>query len=203
MIQGTEEWHAARLGKLTASRFADAIAKTRTGWGASRLNLRAQLVTERLTGLPAKTYTNGAMQWGIETEPQARAAYEFARDATVEQVGFIDHPSIPMAGASPDGLVGADGLIEIKCPGTATHIDTLLSGSVSDRYVIQMQWQMACTARAWCDFASFDPRLPERMRLWVKRVERDDKRIAELEDLARLFLTEVDATIAALEKAAA
>lgn len=203
MIQGSDEWIKARLGKLGASRFADAIARTKGGWGASRANLRAQLIIERLTGIPAVTYTNAAMQWGTETEPQARAAYAFARDVTVEECGFIEHPTVQMSGASPDGLVEPDGLIEIKCPNSAAHIETLIGGTVDERYVFQMQWQMACTGRAWCDFVSFDPRLPERMQLWVKRFPRDPKRIAEMEDLARCFLQEVDAAIALLEKAAA
>lgn len=198
--QGSEGWVRARLGKLTASRMADAIAKTRSGWGASRANLRAALIAERLTGVPQDTYTNAAMQWGTENEPQARSAYEFFNDVTVEQVGFIDHPRIPMFGASPDGLVGTDGLLEIKAPNTATQIETLLSGKIPDKYMVQMQVQMACTGRQWCDFASFDPRLTERLRLFVKRVPRDDRRIAELEAQAREFLAEVDATMAELAK---
>lgn len=201
--QGSEAWIRARLGRLTASCVADAIARTKSGWGASRANLRARLIIERLTGAPQEQYTNAAMAWGLQTEPQARSAYEFFHDVTVEQVGFVDHPKIPMAGASPDGLVGDDGLIEIKCPGTATHIETLLTGAIADKYVTQMLFQMACTGRQWCDFVSFDPRLPERMRLWVKRVPRDDKRVAELEDQARDFLAEVEATMAALDKLAA
>lgn len=203
MIQGSSEWVAARLGKLTASRLSDAIAKTKTGYGASRANLKAALIAERLTGVPQDTYINGAMQWGTETEPQARAAYSFFRDCEVEQVGFIEHPTIAMAGASPDGCVGDDGLIEIKAPNTSTHIETLLSGAIPDKYVVQMQFQMACTGRQWCDFASFDPRLPERLRLFVRRIERDPARIDQLEYEARAFLDEVDKTIAALEKVAA
>lgn len=200
MIQGSEEWIKARLGKLTASRMSDAIARTKTGWGASRANLKAALIAERLTGVPQDTYTNAAMQWGTETEPQARSAYEFFNDVTVEQVGFIDHPKILMAGASPDGLVGTDGLLEIKAPNTATQIETLLSGAIPDKYIVQMQFQMACTGRKWCDFASFDPRLPERLRVFVKRIHRDDRRIGELEDQAREFLAEVEATMAQLAK---
>lgn len=200
MIQGSEEWMRARLGKLTASRIADAVAKTKTGWGASRANLRASLIAERLTGVPQESYNNAAMTWGTETEPQARGAYEFFHDVTVEEVGFIEHPEIPMAGASPDGYVGAEGLIEIKCPNTATQLDTLLSGAVPDKYHVQMQFQMACTGRQWCDFASFDPRLPERMRLFVRRFHRDTIRIAELERQARIFLEEVDVMMAELAK---
>ena len=200
MEQGSPEWFAARCGKVTASRVADVIAKTKTGWGASRKNYLAELVAERFTGTTAQGFTNAAMQWGTDTEPQARAAYEFFRDADVDQVGFVDHPSIVMSGASPDGLVGADGLIEIKCPNTATHIDTLLEGSFATKYVTQMHWQMACTGRQWCDFVSFDPRLPEDLRLFVTRIERDEIRIGELEEMVSEFLAELDGTIAALRE---
>lgn len=203
MIQGSPEWIAARLGKLTASRMCDAIAKTKTGWGASRANLRAALIAERLTGISQETYINAAMQHGIDTEPQARAAYCFFHDLPVEEVGFLDHPRIAMAGASPDGLVGDAGLLEIKCPGTAKHIETLLSGSIDEKYITQMQFQMAVSERQWCDFASFDPRLPERLRLFVKRVTRDDNHIAELERQAKIFLAEVDEVVHALERLSA
>lgn len=196
--QNSAEWLAARCGSLGASSIADMVAKTRTGWGASRFNLAAKLVCERLTGTPQESYTNAAMQWGHDTEPQARAMYEFMRDVAVQQVGLVLHPSISKSHASPDGLVGDDGLIEIKCPNTATHIETLLSEDVEGRYVKQMQWQMACCGRAWCDFVSFDPRLPAEMQMFVQRVRRDDEFIAELEREARLFLAEIDKTIATL-----
>lgn len=203
MIQGSAEWHAARLGKVTASRVADVMARTKTGWGASRKNYMAELIAERLTGTAAEGFTNQAMQWGIDTESQARAAYSFFRDAEVVEVGFIDHPVIAMTGASPDGQIGTDGLLELKCPNTATHIDTLLSGAVPDKYILQMQWQLACTGRAWCDFASFDPRMPQNLRLFAKRVDRDGPRIKEIESAVLAFLTELDATLAALGKLAA
>lgn len=196
--QNSAEWLAARCGSLGASSIADMVAKTRTGWGASRFNLAAKLVCERLTGTPQESYTNAAMQWGHDTEPQARAMYEFMRDIAVQQVGLVLHPSINKSHASPDGLVGDDGLIEIKCPNTATHIETLLSEDVEGKYVKQMQWQMACCGRAWCDFVSFDPRLPAEMQIFVQRVRRDDEFIAELEREARLFLAEIDKTIATL-----
>lgn len=196
--QNSAEWLAARCGSLGASSIADMVAKTRTGWGASRFNLAARIVCERLTGTPHESYTNAAMQWGQDTEPQARAMYEFMRDVAVQQVGLVLHPSINKSHASPDGLVGDDGLIEIKCPNTATHIETLLSEDVEGRYVKQMQWQMACCGRAWCDFVSFDPRLPAEMQMFVQRVRRDDEFIAELEREARLFLAEIDKTIATL-----
>lgn len=198
IIQGSVEWHEQRLGKVTASRVADVVAKTKTGWGASRANYMAELIAERLTGVPAEKFTNAAMQWGIDTEAQARDAYSFRVDADVEQVGFIQHPSIQMAGASPDGFVGAFGLLELKCPNTATHLETLLGEPVADKYVKQMQWQMACTGREWCDFASFDPRVPEEMRLHVTRVQRDNVWIASLETDVSTFLAEIDAKVTAL-----
>lgn len=196
--QGSAAWFAERCGKVTASRVADVIAKTKSGWGASRANYAAQLVAERLTGEVAESYTNAAMQHGIATEPQARAAYEFQTDQPVTLAGFVPHPSIEMAGASPDGFVLTDGLLEIKAPSTSTHIDTLLGANVPAKYITQIQFQLACTGRKWCDFVSFDPRLPERMRLFVKRVHRDDKAIAEMEAEVRVFLAEVDATVAKL-----
>jgi putative phage-type endonuclease len=196
--QRSPEWFQLRVGKVTASRMADVVARTKTGWGASRGNYLADLVAERLTGTPASSYTNAAMQWGIDTEPQARAAYEFFQDATVELVGFIDHPRIPMAGASPDGTVGESGLVEVKCPNTATHIETLLEGTIPEKYLLQMQWQLACMGRQWCDFVSFDPRMPGNMQLFVKRIVRDDKQIAVLETAVADFLGELDAKVAAL-----
>ena len=198
--QGTPEWFAQRLGKVTASRVADVIAKTKTGYSTSRENYMAQLICERMTKTVAESYTNAAMQWGTDNEPLARAAYEALNDILVDEVAMISHPTIESAGASPDGLVGDDGLVEIKCPNTATHIDTLLSQSVPGKYVTQMQWQMACTGRKWCDFVSFDPRMPEDLRMFIKRVARDDKLIAELESEVVKFLKELDEKIEKLNK---
>lgn len=198
MEQGSTEWRMARLGKVTASRVADVIAKTKSGYSASRANYAAELVAERLTGVAAEGYMNAAMQWGVEKEDEARAAYEFMTGIVIEQVGFVPHPSLPDTGASPDGLAGDDGLVEIKCPNTATHIATLTGGKVPEKYITQMMWQMACTGRQWCDFISYDPRLPERMRLFVYRVHRDDALIASLEREVVTFLGEVTATVADL-----
>lgn len=200
IIQGSPEWFALRCGKVTASRVADVVARTKTGYGASRSTYMGQLIAERLTGEVAPSFTNAAMQWGSDTEPQARAAYEFYRDADVVEVGFVPHPTIGESGASPDGLVGDDGLIEIKCPETKTHIETLLGQEVPGKYIIQIQWQLACTGRQWCDFVSFDPRLPESMRLFVKRVERDDAQIADLEREVIAFLTELREKVARLRE---
>ena len=197
--QGTDAWLRERAGKVTASRIADLMAMTKTGPGASRKNYMAQLITERLTGEPLPSFTNAAMEWGTATEPQARDAYRFLTFATVEETGFVTHPHIPEAGASPDGLVGADGLIEIKAPNTATHIDTLTNESVPSKYFLQMQWQMACTGRQWCDFMSFDPRLPEPLQAWITRIERDDEKIEEIESAVRAFLAELDERVDALK----
>jgi putative phage-type endonuclease len=191
MEQRSEEWFKARLGKVTASRVSDIMARTKTGYSTSRANYMAELICERLTGTQAERFTNAAMQWGVDNEPHAKAAYAFMQDATVEEVGFVLHPSIKDFGASPDGLIGADGLIEIKCPNTATHIETLLTDSVDGKYITQMQVQMACTGRQWCDFISFDPRLPGDMQLFVRRVERDNERIAEIETEVSAFIGEI------------
>lgn len=199
IAQGTDEWKQARLGKATASRIADIVAKTKSGYGASRANYAAQLIAERLTGNPAESYTNAAMQHGTDTEPQARAAYVFMTDNAVQECGFIPHPFIAMAGASPDGLIGDDGLVELKCPLTATHIEFLLSGNVPDKYVKQVYWQIACTGRKWCDFVSFDPRMPSELQLKIIRIERDENVIAELEAEVGKFLLELDAKLSALQ----
>jgi putative phage-type endonuclease len=200
MEQRTPEWFAARCGKVTASRIADLRAKTKTGWGASRDRYMAQLVVERITGTVAPSFQNAAMQWGTETEPQARAAYEFEEDATVVEVGFVDHPSIPMAGASPDGMVGDDGLIEIKCPESHTHLDTLLSEKIPEKYVQQMLWQMACTKKRFCDFVSFDPRMPPHLQYWCKRVHADQEAIAAIEKDVVEFLEAVNEKVEKLNE---
>lgn len=196
--QRSKAWFAERCGKVTASRIADLMARAKSGYSTSRANYRAQLICERLTGAVEPSYCNGAMQWGIDTEPKARDAYQIHALCTVEEIAFVGHPTIAMAGASPDGLIGDDGLVEIKCPITATHIETLLNGAVPDKYIKQMQFQMACTNRQWCDFASFDPRLPESMRLFVKRIERDAALIAEIEAEIVSFLDEVEGAVTAL-----
>jgi putative phage-type endonuclease len=198
--QRSDAWFEARIGKVTASKVADVIAKTQSGYAASRANYMAQLVCERLTGEREEFFTSSAMQHGTDTEPLARAAYESLKDVLVDEVGFVPHPTIEMAGASPDGLVGDDGLLEIKCPNTATHIDTLLTQTVPSKYNTQMQFQMACTGRLWCDFVSFDNRLPEELQLFVKRVPRDDVFIKQTEDAIVKFLAELDDKINKLMK---
>jgi putative phage-type endonuclease len=199
MEQRTDDWFAARLGKVTASRVADVIAKTKTGYGAGRANYMADLVVERLTGQKASSFSNAAMEWGTEQEPNAKAAYAAKTGILVEDVGFIDHPTVAMSGASPDGFA-EEGLVEIKCPNTATHLEYIFEGKPPQKYVTQMQWQMACTGRPWCDFVSYDPRLPERLQLLVVRVPRDDDYIKILEQEVTTFLQELDDKLNKLEK---
>lgn len=195
MIQGSEEWLRARAGSLGASQVHDAINKLKSGgWAASRKNVLAQMVAERLTGEPTETFTSGPMQWGKDTEPQARAAYGFLRGVEVEETGLVKHPHIKGTHASPDGLVVETGLLEIKCPNTAQHIDFLRSQKIKVEYITQIQWQLACTNREWCDFVSFDPRMPVDLQMSVKRVARDDAFIAETEALVEQFLDEVSQT---------
>lgn len=199
MEQLSPEWFAARCGKVTASRIADVMAKTRNGYGAGRKNYMAELVAERLTGVKAQGFTNAAMMHGIETEPEARANYEFMTNSEVTEVGFVYHPSIAMTGASPDGLVGDEGLVEIKCPNTATHIDTLLGSNIDRKYVLQMHWQMICTQRKWCDFVSFDPRMPVEMQLYIARVELDAELAEEITAEVGKFLSELSAMVEKLK----
>jgi len=198
MDQRSTEWFAARAGRVTASRIADVMGKTKSGWGAGRATYMAQLVVERMTGMCEPGFSNSAMQWGTDKEPEARECYAFEHNVSVVEEGFVDHPTIAMAGASPDGLVDDDGLVEIKCPNSSTHIDTLLGSPIADKYVKQMQFQLACTGRRWCDFVSYDPRLGVDMQLHVRRVERDDELIAEIEAAVSAFLAEVDAKVEAL-----
>jgi putative phage-type endonuclease len=199
MEQRTDDWFQARLGKVTASRVADVVAKTKSGYSASRDNYMADLIVERLTGQKASSFSNAAMEWGVEQEPNARAAYSARTGELVEEVGFIDHPTIALSGASPDGLV-SEGIVEFKCPNTATHLEYLLAGKAQEKYVTQMQWQMACTGRPWCDFVSYDPRLPEHLQMLVVRIPRNEVRIIELEDEVRKFLAELDDKVKKLQE---
>ena len=198
-LQGSEAWHAARCGRVTGSRVADIVRKTKNGVSKMRATYLGELIAERLSGVqPGDGYVSPAMQWGKDTEAKARATYAFMRDVEPVQIGFAIHPAIDMAGASPDSLITDDGGLEIKCPNTATHLDTLLGSPIDPDYLKQMQWNMACTHRAWWDFVSFDPRLPPAMQLHVHRVHRDDVLIRELESAVRQFLEELDEKIAAL-----
>lgn len=198
--QGSQEWLELRLGKLTASRMADVLSTTKSGSSASRRNYLAQLVAERLTGNIAESFSSSAMEWGTENEPFARAEYEISTDVMVDQVAFVDHPSIEWCGASPDGLVGSDGLVEIKCPNTATHIDYLLGQVPPSKYIPQMALQLACTGRKWCDFVSYDPRMPEEFRLFVVRFIPDPDYMQKVDSESRSFLAEVQSTIEKLNQ---
>lgn len=199
--QGSPEWIAARLGRATGSRISDVLAQGKSGApSASRANYRAQLVAERLTGVMVEGYTSPAMERGKEVEADARAAYSFRTGHVVDEAGFYQHPRIIMSGASPDGLVGDDGVVEFKCPGTSQHIETLRGGIIAKSYRDQMTWEMACTGRTWCDFVSFDPRLPESMTLAIRRVTLDVERLGEVENEVRIFLAEVDETVADLRR---
>jgi putative phage-type endonuclease len=194
MEQRSEEWFQARLGKVTASKLSDVMATTKSGESAYRRTYRHQLVTERLTGKQTEIYINQAMQHGMDTEDEARDFYVF-KHADVKEVGFIDHPTIDMAGASPDGLVGDDGLIEIKCRQPQNHTETLISHQIPSRYKLQMYWQMACTGRKWCDYVSYCPSFPESLKMVVIRLQWDDEQIKLLEESVTKFLTEVEDTV--------
>jgi putative phage-type endonuclease len=204
--QRTEEWFQQRLGKVTASRISDVIAKTKTGVSTSRQNYLVQLVSERITGKKGDSFVNQAMLDGIEREGAARAIYMLNRDVSVTEVGFFDHPVIKNSGASPDGAVNAEedgkyaGLIEIKCPIETTHTNTLMSKSVPSKYIPQMQWQLACTGAKWVDFVSYNPNFPMELQLFVARVDRDDTYIGELEAEVVKFLEEVEQTIIKLKE---
>lgn len=201
MEQRSEEWFAARCGSLGASQIADAVATLKNGEpSAGSVNLRAKLVVERLTGQQEEGFTNAAMQWGIDNEDDARRAYSAACGVFVEEMGLAPHPTIEGTHASPDGLVGDDGLVEIKCPNSATHIETIKTDKIAKRYLYQMQWQMACLDRQWCDFVSYDPRMPENLRLYVRRVERDDELLAEVSEKVLAFLQGVNDDVELLKE---
>ncbi len=200
LVQGTDEWRQARCGSLGASSVHEALAKLKSGgWGAGRANCRARLVVERLTGIPTVGYTNAAMQAGIDMEPAARAAYEFLTGEDVAQIGLAFHPKLIGTHASPDGLVGAHGCLEVKCPQPAQHLATLQGEPIPNDYRLQMLWQMRCCERNWCDFVSYNAAFPEHLRLHVQRVHADLKEIAEVEREVTIFLGEVTRAIADLE----
>lgn len=201
LAQGSDEWRLARCGSLGASQVHEALAKTKSGaWGAGRANIMAALICERLTGIPEDGYVSAAMTWGTETEAQARVFYELIEGVSVSPVGLIRHPRIVGAHSSPDGLVGDDGAVEIKCPNSATHIETICGAKIPAKYATQVQWHLACSGRAWCDFISFDPRMPEDLRMIVQRVPRDAAVIAEMEEAVIDFLAELDGKVAELQR---
>lgn len=192
VVQGSAEWYSLRCGKVGASRVKDVIAKTKTGYSAYREHYLMELLAERLTGNAAEHYVSSYMDWGTAYEADAAAAYEFYRDVTVEPGGYAPHPEITMAGASPDRFVaGTSGLLEIKCPKTETHLATLLADEIPPEHEPQMLFQMACTGCTWVDFVSFDPRLPEEQRTFIRRFQRNDVRIKEIEEEVCRFLYEL------------
>lgn len=198
--QGSAEWHALRCGKVTASRVSDVCAKLKSGgYGAGRANYLAELVLERLTGKHVEGYVSQDMINGTLREPDARAEYELRFRCDVQQVGFVDHPTIPMTGASVDGFVGNNGFIELKCPKPATHLAYLRSDAVPSEYIPQIMWNFACNPeREWCDFNSYNPEFPEAMALFTKRVMRDNAKIAELEKVVTEFLVDVSQEVETL-----
>ena len=198
--QRTDDWFAARLGDITASRIADVVARIKSGWGASRQKYKDDLMSERLTMMPTVMFTNASMQWGIDTEDDAASYYELMTDYEVETVGYVKHPLIERAGASPDRLVNDVGLVEIKCPNTSTHVETIRTKTIPKKYRLQMQWQMACTEREWCDFVSFDPRIvDEDLNYFCVRVERDEEIIDYLTTEVLVFNEEIELEIARLK----
>jgi putative phage-type endonuclease len=198
--QGSLAWQKMRCGRITASRIKDMMAKTKTGPSTSRKNLASTLMLERVLGVVAETFTNAAMEWGVTNEPLARLAYSIAKDFDVEEVPFVNHPTIDRSGASPDGLVtdaGVAGIVEIKCPNTSTHLSWAISGVVPPEHALQMQWQMACTGAKFGDFVSYDPRMPEGQQLFIRRLPADEKLIEELTAEVIKFDAEVEALVAA------
>lgn len=196
--QRTEAWLQERIGHCTASQFSDVLSKIKTGEAATRRKYRIKLITERLTGMPVQGYVNAAMQWGTQTEPEARMAYEALRGALVEETGFLKHPRMAWCGASPDGLVGDDGMVEIKCPESTTHLEWMDGHAVPAEHIPQIQGQMLVTGRKWVDFVSYDPRFPAHLQLFVVRVPRDEEYIQKLEAEVSRFLAEVNTSYNAL-----
>ncbi|ALE02908.1 lambda exonuclease family protein [Bartonella ancashensis] len=199
MKQRTAEWFQARLGRVTASNIDYVVNRTVKGLPTSKYeDYKIKLITERLTGQINPSYETQAMQWGVEHEDEAIEEYSFIYDTHVTRCGFIPHPTFKMAGASPDGLIGKDGLIEIKCPQSTTHLRFFLNGDIKPEYLLQMQFQMACTGRKWCDFVSYDPRFTDqsaRLRMKVQRINRDDEQIEHINKAVERFLTEIEQDI--------
>lgn len=193
--QGSDLWHQLRLGHVTASGIADLMAKTKTGESESRRKYKVKLVAERMTGKAQESYSNAAMEWGVEYEPYAAIAYEVKNNELLDKTGFWLHPSIKWLGVSPDRLVGGNGLVEIKCPNTTTHIDYIIDDAVPARYYKQIQCQLWVTGREWCDFVSYDPRLPEENQLFIKRAYPNEVFIREMESEVLKFLDEVEQMI--------
>lgn len=199
-IQGTDEWKIEKLGHVSAGSVSDILAKGKGGESKMRESYKWRIVTERLTGQIQESFSNDAMLWGVETEEQARTTYELTYGVTVDQTGFVKHPTMQWVGASPDGMIGTDGLIEIKCPHTKTHLQTLEIAKAPAVYIPQMQMQMWTMNRSWCDFVSYDPRLPHNLQFFCIRVNRDQEYIDNMEKEVIRFLAEVESTIEAFKQ---
>lgn len=191
--QHSAAWYDARLGHVTASRVAEVISSKKNGEPRkAREDYKMELLIETLTGRPAEHYVSPAMDWGIETEKLAREEYKMAKGVEIDRIGYVLHPRIKRSGASPDGLIGEHTLVEFKCPTTQTHMLYVIHDVVPDEYMPQMMWQMACTGRAYCDFVSYDPRVPDDFSLFIKRVARDDSYIAQMERKVEEFIIELN-----------
>jgi len=201
MLQGTDEWRQARCGSIGASDAPSVIRRVKSGgFSADRESLLANKVLERITNTPVEPYRSAAMLQGTAREPEARLMYAILRGVEVEEIDLVCHPTIKGSHASPDGLVGLDGLVELKCPQAPAHLDTLLNETISGDYVTQMMWQMACTGRAWVDYVSFNPDFPPAMQTWIKRVHADAKLIGELEREIIGFIREIDRKVDGLSR---
>ena len=198
--QGSDEWRQARCGSVGASDAPRVVRRTKTGYSADRDSLMAAKRLERLTGVPVEIPKTFAMLQGTAREPEGRLLYSIVRNVEVEEVGLVPHPFVKGSHASPDGYVGGTGLIEIKCPLPAAHFDTLDNETISNDHMVQMQWQMACTGRVWCDYVSFNPDFPPAMQLWIKRVPQDAKLIGELEREIMTFVKELEAKVVRLSR---
>jgi hypothetical protein len=207
MLQGSEAWRQARCGSIGASDAPRVVRRIKSGgYSADRESLMAEKVLERLTNTPFEKFKSAAMLRGIEREPEARLLYEILRDVEVEQVGLCPHPFVKGSHASPDGFVlvpggtALAGLIEIKCPEPAAHLDTLLTETISHDYTVQMQWQLSCTRMPWCDYVSYNPDFPGPMQMWVKRVHRDAALNGELEREITTFIRELEVKVDKLSR---
>ena len=201
MLQGSEEWHQARCGSVGSSDAPRVVRRVKSGgYSADRDSLMAEKVLERLTGVPFEKYKTAAMQQGTEREPEARMTYALIKGVEVEQIGLIPHPGIKGSHCSPDGLIGLDGIVELKCPQPPAHLDLLLTGQISSDYTTQMMWQLCCTGRAWADFVSFNPDFPGPMQLFVKRVRADARLIGEMEREIAIFIGELEAKVNKLSR---
>lgn len=190
---GTAEWVKARIGIVTASRLGDVMAKRKDKQEAApRRNYMRELVAERMTGFAIDHYVSPAMQWGLDYENEGKEYYEALSGNLIEPAGFILHRSIADFGATPDGFLSPDGVFEMKAPTTSTHLDWIIDGKVPPEYKPQMLGEMMCTGRQWCDFSSYDPRMPENKRLFVRRYEPTAAEFAEIEDAVRAFLLDLD-----------